>query len=80
MSNFCGNGQGNAVALHFFLARFRLYFPGATDRYRWNELHFQASTNLRDWTSLLTSNAVNGLLDFSDANASGFLSRFYRVC
>ena len=40
---------------------------------------FQASTNWRDWTSLLTSNAVNGSLDFSDTNASGFLFRFYRV-
>jgi hypothetical protein len=38
----------------------------------------QSSTNLKAWTSLLTNNASNGYLNFTDTNAAAFRSRFYR--
>ena len=38
----------------------------------------QTSTNLSAWTALLTNNASNGYLNFTDTNAAGFPSRFYR--
>ena len=39
----------------------------------------QGSTNLIDWTPLLTTNAPNGNLDFLDASAAGLGLRFYRA-
>ena len=40
---------------------------------------FLASSNLTDWVPLLTNNAADGLVNFSDTNTAGFLKRFYRV-
>lgn len=40
---------------------------------------FQASSDLINWTSIATNNALNGLLDFSDTNAANFSTRYYRV-
>src|SRR5262249_24958793 len=39
----------------------------------------QASTNFTQWTSLLTNQAADGLVNFSDANAASFARRFYRA-
>ncbi|MEO5801940.1 MAG: immunoglobulin domain-containing protein [Verrucomicrobiota bacterium] len=38
----------------------------------------QVSTNLTNWTSLQTNNAVNGYINFTDTNAAGFSNRFFR--
>jgi uncharacterized repeat protein (TIGR03803 family) len=38
----------------------------------------QASSNLVNWTPLLTNNATNGLLNLTDTNAGSFGRRFYR--
>ena len=38
----------------------------------------QASTNLTQWVPVFT-NFVGGLLDFAEADAAGYASRFYRV-
>ena len=40
---------------------------------------FQASSNLVDWLPLLTNSDPNGLLFFTDLNASNFIRRFYRA-
>ena len=42
-------------------------------------LVLQASTNLLNWISLMTNNAPNGVLDFTDPNAPNFKARFYRA-
>ena len=39
----------------------------------------QASTNLVNWISLATTNAPNGVLDFTDTTATGLNRRFYRA-
>ncbi len=38
-----------------------------------------ASTDLVQWKSIATANAVNGVVTFSDPNAASFGKRFYRV-
>lgn len=38
----------------------------------------QASSDLRNWCSLLSANAQNDVVEFSDADASKFSFRFYR--
>ena len=40
---------------------------------------FQASSNLVNWLPLQTNSDPNGLLYFTDPNASNFLRRFYRA-
>ena len=39
----------------------------------------EASTNLTHWISLTTNSAATGAIAFTDASASGFAQRFYRV-
>jgi hypothetical protein len=39
----------------------------------------QASTNLVNWTSVLTNNSTNGLVTFVGTNAAGVQRRFYRA-
>lgn len=39
----------------------------------------QASTNLRDWIPIFTNAPAAGTIVFTDADASNFASRFYRV-
>ena len=39
----------------------------------------QASTNLSNWTTLLTTNSPAPPLNWTDTNAGNFLRRFYRV-
>jgi hypothetical protein len=39
----------------------------------------EASTNLRNWTPIVTNTAVTNVLDFVDPNASNYPARFYRV-
>jgi hypothetical protein len=63
----------NAPAL--LPAGFQLQLTGPTGTY-----DFQASTNLMNWTTLLTTNLTSGgTRPFTDANASLFQRRFYRV-
>ena len=38
-----------------------------------------ASTNLSNWTTLLTTNSPTLPLNFTDTNAGSFFKRFYRV-
>jgi uncharacterized repeat protein (TIGR03803 family) len=40
---------------------------------------FQASSDLINWTSLLTNDATNGFLNLADTNAGNFDWRFYRA-
>lgn len=40
---------------------------------------FQASTDLTNWTSLLTNNAADGMVNFTDTNVASFSARFFRV-
>ncbi len=40
---------------------------------------FQTSSNLTDWNSLLTNNATNGFIDFSETNLGTSSSRSYRA-
>jgi hypothetical protein len=44
-------------------------------------LHFaiQCSPDMQNWTSLFTTNAVNGVFDFIDTGATGKPVRFYRA-
>jgi hypothetical protein len=39
----------------------------------------QASTNLSNWTALLTNVFTNGLFQFTDTNAAAFSNRYYRL-
>ena len=39
----------------------------------------QASSNLVDWATLLTTNTPSGVLDFTDSEAAHFPQRFYRA-
>jgi Concanavalin A-like lectin/glucanases superfamily/Bacterial Ig domain len=39
----------------------------------------QATTNMADWTNLLTTNSPNVPFNWTDANTGSFLQRFYRV-
>ncbi len=54
---------------------FRLSFETALG-YRYE---VQASTNLVDWTTLLSSVGTGGAIEFSDPEALSFGHRFYRV-
>jgi hypothetical protein len=38
-----------------------------------------ASTNLINWTPLMTNPATTNVFDFTDAGATNFPDRFYRV-
>jgi hypothetical protein len=39
----------------------------------------EASTNLLSWTKLAVGTNLTGMVSFSDASASKFVRRFYRV-
>jgi hypothetical protein len=54
---------------------FRISVTGASA----GNLTLQGSTNLIDWTSVLTTNVPNGTLDFLDPSATGLRLRFYRA-
>lgn len=63
-----GTAPGSPVMLQFPVA------PG-----HWYEV--QASTDLKNWTSIYQSSvvSVNNSMQFADPNASSFSSRFYRL-
>ena len=44
-------------------------------------LHFtlQRSPDMKNWTSLFTTNAVSGVYDYVDSSAGGSPARFYRA-
>lgn len=42
-------------------------------------MQIQASTNLQQWTTILTTNSPTGLFDFRDPEAALFEKRFYRM-
>jgi hypothetical protein len=54
---------------------FRFSIAGASG----SGLTLQGSTNLIDWTSLLTTNPPAGSFEFLDTSASGLGRRFYRA-
>jgi len=64
---FTSEGFSNGV--------FRLQFLGA----RGSNYVLQASTDFVNWTPLVTNPATTNLLNFIDAGASNFPTRFYRV-
>lgn len=42
-------------------------------------VRIQASTNLRDWTTLTTLPNLQGNFDYIDSEAASYPSRFYRA-
>jgi uncharacterized repeat protein (TIGR01451 family) len=43
------------------------------------QLILQSSTNLHQWTSLVTNTVANGMINFTDTFATNFMSHFYRA-
>ncbi|HXT12522.1 MAG TPA: FN3 associated domain-containing protein [Candidatus Angelobacter sp.] len=54
---------------------FRLRIAGMTG----SNYVLEASTNLQDWTPLLTNTAVTNIVDLMDPQATNFPYRFYRI-
>ena len=40
---------------------------------------FEATTNFKTWTPLITNSPSGGLLEFTDTLATNYVFRFYRV-
>jgi hypothetical protein len=54
---------------------FRLAMPGPDAAW----FYLQCSTDLVNWTSVCTNQAINGSIDFVDPDAPGNPSRYYRA-
>lgn len=53
---------------------FQLQLQGETNRF----YQIEASTNLRNWTNLFTTNSATGIFEYRDWDSTNFSLRFYR--